>query len=190
MQPDNILRARRHGGNLVNIQGRCIGRQNRARFADFIEIGENLLFQAHILKHSLNHQIAISEFFHLQHAANACHARIHFVLRKTPAIGRALIIAAHHAQAAGQRVFLGFDNNHLNAGRGEIHRNAAAHGSGTDNADFLNRPHWHIIGQSIDDPRLLGRVIHIGCCITHLHLPRDNLAALCRLMRRPARGDA
>ena len=53
--------------------------------------------------------------------------------------GAGVVILLHHAQAVIQRLLFHFQDGDGNAGIGEIHRDAAAHGAGADDADLFDR---------------------------------------------------
>ena len=71
------------------------------------------------------------------------------------ALGRAgLVILAHHAGAAVERLLAHLDDRHRDAGRQEVHRDAAAHGARADHADALDVARRGAFGQAVDLGRL------------------------------------
>ncbi len=100
MQPDDILRAFRRRGDLVHVQRRGVGGENRAGFHDAVELAENFLFEIHVLEHRFDHQIAVGQRREVERPGDAIHADVDFLRRKTAALGAALIILAHDGQAA------------------------------------------------------------------------------------------
>jgi hypothetical protein len=60
-------------------------------------------------------------------------------LREAPPAHRAFVVAADRGDAAVERHLVTLDDGDGDADRQEIHRDAAAHRSGTENADAVNR---------------------------------------------------
>ena len=73
------------------------------------------------------------------------HALLDLVQREAAALGAALVVAADDLQAAVERVLLHLDDRHRDAGIGEVHRDAAAHGAGADDADLLDRDRRRVV---------------------------------------------
>ena len=51
---DDVLRTLGSGGDVVNIQRRGIGGENRAGFTILVELGKDLFFNVHIFKRGFN----------------------------------------------------------------------------------------------------------------------------------------
>ena len=140
MQADDAFRTLGHRGDLVDVQARGVGGQDRAGFADGVELGEDVLLDVHAFEHRLDHQIDIGErVFHRQRAGDQRAAFLDLGRRDAAARGGALIVLADGGQAAVQRLLILLDDHHGDAGVGEVHRDAAAHGAGADDADLLDR---------------------------------------------------
>ena len=95
------------------------------------------------------------------------------------ALGRGrLVILAHHAGAAVERVLRHFDDRHRNARRQEVHRNAAAHRAGADHADALDVARAGVLGDAVDLRRLaLGEEeILLGAGLGRRHQPHEQVA--------------
>ena len=59
--PDKVLGALGGGGDLVHVQIGGVGGQHAARFADRVELAEDLLFDVHVLEDRFDDQIDIFE---------------------------------------------------------------------------------------------------------------------------------
>ena len=88
------------------------------------------------LEHRLDDQVAIGQRLEIERRVQQPH-RLFDLLAGHPALGGGrLVILAHHAGAAVERFLRHLDDRHRDAGRQEVHRNAAAHGPGADHADL------------------------------------------------------
>ena len=59
MRARDVLRPFRHRGELVDVQRRGVGEQQRARLHHLIELGEDRLLDVHFLEHRLDDDIAV-----------------------------------------------------------------------------------------------------------------------------------
>ncbi len=139
MQANDVAGARGHAGDLVDVQRGCVGRENGAGLHDAIEIGEYLFLDIHVLEHRLNDQVAIGEALHVERALEPGHASLDLVLRKAALVGATLVVAPDDSESPVERFLLGLEDADLEPSRSKIHRNAAAHRAGADNADRLDR---------------------------------------------------
>ena len=60
MQADHDPGREVRAGDRVDVQRRCVGRENRARLHDPVERREHLLLDLHVLEHRLDHQIGVA----------------------------------------------------------------------------------------------------------------------------------
>ena len=135
VQAEHVLRPRGRGRDLVDVEIGGVGGEDRARLGDLVELAENLLLDLHILEHGLDDQVAIGEVLELERRLQQPH-RAFDLLGGHPPLGRGrLVILAHHAGAAVERVLRHLDDRHRDAGAEEVHRDAAAHRAGADHAD-------------------------------------------------------
>ncbi len=85
--------------------------------------------------------------------------------------GARLVILAHQARAAVERLLPHLDDRHRNAGRQEVHRNTAAHRAGADHPDLADRPRLGVFRQAVDLVRLaLGKeeiLLRLGLGAAH-----------------------
>ncbi len=84
--------------------------------------------------------------------------------------GGGLVILLHHAHAALELLFAGFDQRHRDTGIGERHRDAAAHGAGADDGDALDIARLCALGHAGD--------------LCGLALAEERIALRLRLVRR------
>ena len=102
--------------DLVDVEIGGVGGEDRARLGDLVELAENLLLDVHILEHGLDDQVAIGEVLEAERRLQQAH-RAFDLLGGHPALGRArLVILAHHAGAAVERVLRHLDDRHRDAG--------------------------------------------------------------------------
>ncbi len=126
-------------GDLVDVEIGGVGGQHRALLDDLVELGEHVLLDVHALEHRLDHHVAIGQVLELERAGDQRHALFDIVHRDAALLGRVLVILADDREAAVERLLLHLDDGHRNAGIGEVHRDAAAHGAGADHAHLLDR---------------------------------------------------
>ena len=158
VEPDHILRSLRDARDLIDIERGGIGREDGSGLQNSVKVSEYLLLQRHVFEHSFDHQIAIGQGLHLHGASEATHAFGDFALRKTAIVGAALIVDANHFQAAIKRLRLLLQDQDRNAGRREVHGDAAAHRARADHTDFCDfaprRIGWNIRDEPGLSPRL------------------------------------
>ena len=150
MHAQHILRTRGRCGDLVDIQVGCVGRQYCPRLADCVELAEHLFLHIHIFIHSLDHKIAIGERFKGQRRRQQRHHAFNLFGGKTPLCRAGFVIFPDNPDAAVQIFLHHLHDGDRNALGEEVHRNATAHGSGTDDADFLNFTQRKVFRQAID----------------------------------------
>ena len=90
----------------------------------------------------------------LQVRSEKPHPRFDVGLGQPAFLGRILVVAANGADAAVKRLLRRLDDRHRNSGVEEIHRYAAAHGAGADDADFLDRQDRRVVRHVGDFPDL------------------------------------
>ena len=146
VQADNRLRALGHRSDLVDVQGRSVGGQNRARLADRIQLGEDVLLDVHPLEHRLDHHIDTGKGVHIQRAGDQAHALFHVGRSDAAARRRSLIVLANNVKATVEGGLLQLDDRHRNTGIGEIHGDAAAHGACAQDADGIDGNQGRIVG--------------------------------------------
>ncbi len=138
-RPMHPLRTLGGGGDLVDVQIRSVGGEDGALLDDPVELAEHILLHVHVFEHGFDDQVAVSELFQLERAGQQAHALLDVFGLELAALRGGLVVLADDAQAALQRFLFGFDDGDRNAGVGEVHRDAAAHGAGADDADLRDR---------------------------------------------------
>src|SRR6185437_9733310 len=128
VQADNAFRALGDGSDFIDVQIRRVGGEDRALLDDAVELFEHVFLHINVLVDGFDHEIAIGEIFEAHRRREQAHALFDIFHREAAALGAVLVVLAHHADAAVERFLLHFHDGHGDAGIGEIHRNAAAHG--------------------------------------------------------------
>ena len=63
MQADDVFRTSGRGGDFVDIQRRCVRRQDRSLLANGVQIAEHLLFYGHVLEYGFDDEVkALSDY--------------------------------------------------------------------------------------------------------------------------------
>ncbi len=137
-------------GDLVHIEIAGVGGKDRALLHHFVELGEDLFLDVHVFVDRLDHEIAIGEVAIGQRGRQQAHGLFDLLGRHAAFLGRVFIVLAHYACAPVECVLGHFEDRHRNTGGEEIHRDPAAHGSGPDHADFLDRDQRRILGHVVD----------------------------------------
>ena len=132
---------------------------------------EDLLLHVHVLEHRLDDEVAVGERVEVERRAEQAHraSRPRSCVSR-PFLARALVILADDAEAAVERLLLHLDDRHRNAGGEEVHRDAAAHRAGADDADLLDRQRRRVVR-------------HVGD-LAGLALGEEEVALRARLRRR------
>ena len=79
VQADHVLRPRRAGGDLVDVEIGGVGGEDRARLGDLVELAEHLLLDVHILEHRLDDQVAIGERVEVERRLQQAHRLLDLV---------------------------------------------------------------------------------------------------------------
>ena len=141
-------------GDLVDVQVGGVGGEDRARLGDRVELAEHLLLDVHVLEHRLDDEIAVGQRVEIERRAEQAHARLDVGLLEPALLRGVLVVAADGGEAAVERVLLRFDDRHRDADVDEIHRDAAAHRAGADDADLLDRQRRRVVRHVGDLPDL------------------------------------
>ena len=110
MRPEHVLRPRRRPRDLVDIEGRGVGGEHRARLCQAVEIGKDPLFEVHLLEHRLDHDIGRGYRVELGDAVDQRHPALHLVGGEPAARHRRAIVGGNPVEAF------------LQAGRGRSRR--------------------------------------------------------------------
>src|SRR6185503_298786 len=126
---DDVVGPFRRGGDLVHVEGGGVGGEHRARLADLVDLGEDLLFDRHLLEHRLDHDVGVGDLRPVGGAGDEAHALLDVLRGEAAARGGGLVVLAHHAEAAVVRLLGDRDHRDRDARVREVHRDAAAHGA-------------------------------------------------------------
>ena len=137
-------------GDLVDIEIAGVGREDGAGLGDLVELAENVLLDVHVLEHRLDDEVGVLQVVKAERRGEAAHARFDFLHREAALLGAVLVILADDGDAAVERLLLHFNDRHRNADAEEVHRDAAAHGAGADDADRFDRQRLHVRRQAVD----------------------------------------
>jgi hypothetical protein len=145
MQPDDGLRPLRHAGDFVDIETAGVGGEDRAGFHNRVEPGKDVLLDVHAFEHRLDDEVAVGQAVETETPLQHAHPLFDVVHSEAAALGAGLVVSPHDAQAAVERFLLHFDDGYRNAGVEEIHRDAAAHRAGADDAHLLDRNERRVV---------------------------------------------
>ena len=137
---DHVLWPLGEVGDLVDVQGRGVRRQNCARLHNFVQFPEHGFLDAHVFKNSFNHDVGLTDFLVRQRALDECQTLIEFLLCQFAFLHRVFIIATNRGQTLVERFLLGFQQRHGQAGIDEVHGDTATHCAGADDCNRLDFP--------------------------------------------------
>src|SRR6185369_10563084 len=150
MQSDDVLRAPGHGRDLVDIQGRGVGSEDRSGLGYRVQPGEDFLLQREVLEHRLDDEVGIAQRSVIQGWRDQLDAFVELFRFEAAARDRALVILADRRHAAIEIGLGGIDQGDRNADVDTAHRDAAAHGAGADDAHARDRPRRDVAWKSWD----------------------------------------
>jgi hypothetical protein len=133
-------------GDLVDRQGRGVGRQHHARPRRLVEPREDLLLHLHVLEHGLDHEVGLADRALEIGAAGQQSARrfSYSACDKPPRGDRPLPIRVAAREALLQRLLARLHDRHRHAEIGGRHGDAAAHGAAADDHQPLHRQRLRI----------------------------------------------
>ncbi len=133
-------------------------------------------------------EVGVFDVLEADHAVDQRHALGGRIGRDAAARGGGFVVLLHHAHAALELLLAGLDQRHRNAGIGERHRDAAAHGAGADDGDALDRARLGAFRHARDLGRLaLGEErIALRLGLVAGHQLQEALALLLQTPRRTA----
>ena len=151
---DHRLGAAGDGGDLVDIEGRGVRRHDRPGLTDPIEFGEDRFLELHVLEDGLDDDVAVGEVVLVGRASDQAHALLDGLGRDRATARRPLVVLAHDTETSFERGLVAFNDRDRDAGVGEVHRNAAAHGAGAEHTGVLNVDRGRVLGDIGDLVRL------------------------------------
>jgi hypothetical protein len=144
---DHHMGPRSSGGDLVDIERRCVSGQDGFGLCDLIDFGEHLLLERHALEDGFGDDVGLFETVIGKLWPDQRHALIHHGLREAALLHRARVVFANGREAPVEGFLCRLFQNYGNAGVGVVHRDAAAHRAGADHRGFANVPNRRVFGQ-------------------------------------------
>ena len=138
MGADDLVRARGHRRNFINVERGRIGRQDTLGLGDRIQLSEDFLLDLHVFEHGFHNQVNLAERCVVQGWRDEPQALFHLFRREATSLGATFIVAAYYCQALGQKFLAGFEDGDGDTNIDEVHGNATAHRAGPDDTHFLN----------------------------------------------------
>mmetsp|Transcript_21061 Transcript_21061/g.81577 ORF Transcript_21061/g.81577 Transcript_21061/m.81577 type:complete len:639 (-) Transcript_21061:1062-2978(-) len=172
----HVLRAAGERGNLVDVQRRGVGGQDRAGLGDGVELLEHRLLDADLLEHRLDDQVAVLEVVVAQRRAQQGHALGVLVFLQLALLDLGFVVLLDRGHATVEGFLLGLQDRDRQSGVQEIHRDAAAHGAGADDTDLGDAAQRRVLG-------------HVGDLAGHA-LGEEQVAQGLGLGRQHQRGEA
>ncbi len=150
VQTDHILGAPGEAGNGVQVQRRGVGGEDRTGLAHRIQLLEDLLLDAHVLEHGLDHHVGIGQGAVVGDAGDQREALLHRILGQAAALDARRVGFAGTLQAALQRLVIDFQQLHRHPGIGEAQGDADAHGAAADHRGGPDRAGFDVGWQVVD----------------------------------------
>src|SRR5581483_5924007 len=138
MRADHVLGALGEGRDLIDVERGSVGREDRARLRDFIELLEDALLDADVFEYRLDDEVGVFDVAVGQGRLEQAQALLELLGGQLAFLHRVFVVLADGRHAPVERVLLHLEDRHGNAGVQKVHSNAAAHGTGADNGDFLD----------------------------------------------------
>jgi len=132
MRSEHVLRSFCSPRDFVDIERRGIGGEHRPRLCHAIEIGEDPLFEVHLLEHRLDHEIGGTYRIEFGDPVDQRYTTLHVVGPEPAARNGGAVVGCDTVEALLQEVGAGLDDRDRDAGIGEAHRDATAHRAGAD----------------------------------------------------------
>ena len=123
---------RRGGSDFVDVQRGSIAGEDGAGLADAIELAENFFLQRHAFEDGFDNQVGVCEIVIDERRRDALQAFFGNLLREAAALDGIRVVRLDGGESAIERGLVGFFEQHGNAGVGENHGDAAAHGAGAN----------------------------------------------------------
>ena len=138
VQADDLLRPRGRARDLVDVEGRRVGRQDRVLLAEPVELAEDLPLEAHLLEDGLDDEVDVPEPVPVRRPADAGHAGVHLALGELALAHRRCVVLLDDGEPLVDQALLAVDEDDREARVREDHRDAAAHRPGAEHGDALD----------------------------------------------------
>ncbi len=134
VQAQHVLRPRRGGRDLLDVEVRGVAGQHRPGLADAVELGEHRLLHRHVFEHRFDHDVHLAQRVVGGRTGQSRHQRAASVGAHA-ALGHQRVIDLLHVGAAARQAFgVALDHRHRQAGVEHRHRDAGAHRAAADYA--------------------------------------------------------
>ena len=138
MRPDHVLRALRDGRDRVDVEGRSVRREERARARDAVEAAEHVLLDVHLFEHRFDHEIDVGGRLERGSVCDPRQPRVHLVLRQLALALCRRVVAGDDPARPFDGLGLQIDEGDPNPGVGAGHRDPGPHRAA---ADHRRGPH-------------------------------------------------
>ena len=132
MHADDILRPGGGVADGVDIERGGVGGEQGAGFREPVEPAENLFFQLQVFEHRFDDDVGIGDHLPIGGAADEGDAFFHGIGAKRVAVDRDLIGGFDALEALREQFLCRLKDGYGDAGIGEAHGDAAAHGAAAD----------------------------------------------------------
>ncbi len=132
----------RRGRNLIHIDVRRVGCQDRPRLGNAGQGGEDFPLHGQIFKHSLDHQIGRRQFFNIRYRFQGGQSGIPLGFFQATFGDLILIVLVDARTACIQGLLCPLQQHDLIARIQQGNCNATAHRSGPDDRNGFDRPRW------------------------------------------------
>src|SRR5213082_3416022 len=131
-------------GDGVDIESRSVGGEDRVRRHHPIEPPEYLLLDLEVLVHRLDDDVRAGERRILAHAPNEAERGVGLRASQAPARDRGVVALPDDTEAALEGLRRELEQRHGDAGVGEGHGDAPAHGAGADHGGTVDGERAHL----------------------------------------------
>src|SRR5215469_14712905 len=129
VSPNDRFGARRGRGDLIDIEGGRVARQNRALSADTIQVRKDLFLKRHTVENCLNDEIHSVETVVGERGLNSFQAFVDPRLGEASTLDGVLIVLVNRGQAAIESRLVGIFEQNRDSSIGEYHGDPTTHGS-------------------------------------------------------------
>ena len=144
VQADNVFRALGEAGDLVQVQGGGVGRQDRALFAYLVQLFEDRLFDAHFLEYGFDDQVHVAQVVISQGRIEQGHLGFGVVFAHAAFLDPTFVDLANGFHATVQAFLLHLNQGDRDASVQEVDADAGAHGAAADHANGLHIAGWSV----------------------------------------------
>ena len=172
------------GGDAIHVEVGGVARDDRLRLADRIEAGESLELERHLLEDRLDDEIRGGDRIQLEHRSDARETLAHRRLAQAPLAHGGGVVPLDGRHRALDLLLPEVEELHRDAGVGEVHGDAAAHGPRADHRPLADIACRDVLSDAGDPGDLTLREEYVpqrrrlrraDLGVEHFVLPRDAL---------------